>query len=376
MKYIRYVFAAFVLYGCSSKPQPATAPPPSLPVLTVISDTVTTFQQYPASIEGTDDVEIRPQVSGTLDQVFVDEGAFVESGQPLFKINEQPFRAALNNAIASLHAAEGAASNADLEVQKLTPLVQNKVVSDYQLKTAKTASEVAKANIDLAKANINTAQINLGYSLIKAPVSGYVGRLLKKKGSLVGPLDATALTDLSDVHNVHVYFSLSENDFTAFKEQYPGSSLTEKIKALQPVSLFLSDNSTYPVKGKVDVIDGQFDKNTGAITLRAVFPNPKGLLRAGNTGKIRLGLLHSNAVSVPQSATMELQDKIFVFAVADSNKVRKQAITIVGRSDKNYLVGSGLKAGDRIVTDGILTIQDGSVISPQNATAKTEVAKN
>ena len=178
------------------------------------------------------------------------------------------------------------------------------------------------------------------------------------------------------MHNVHVYFSLSENDFTAFKEEYPGASLIEKIKSLPPVSLLLSDNSAYALKGKVDIIDGQFDKNTGAITLRAVFPNPKGLLRAGNTGKIQLGLLHKNAVSIPQSATMELQDKVFIFTVADSNKVRKQAITIVGRSDKNYLVGDGLKAGDRIVTDGILSLQDGVVIVPENGSVKTEQTKN
>jgi membrane fusion protein (multidrug efflux system) len=308
--------------------------------------------------------------------VFVDEGAFIEAGQPIFKINEQPFRAALNNALASLHAAEGAAANANLEVEKLTPLVQNKVVSEYQLKTAKSAADIAKANIDQAKSTINAAQINLGYCLIKAPVSGYVGRLLKKKGSLVGPSDQTALTDLSDVHNIHVYFSLSENDFTAFKEQYPGGSLLEKIKALPPVSLLLSDNTAYGIKGKIDIIDGQFDKNTGAITLRAVFANPKGLLRAGNTGKIQMGLLHKNTVSIPQSATMELQDKTYVFAVADSNKVRKQAITIVGRTDKNYLIGQGLKAGDRIVTNGILSLQDGAVIAPTPDTAKTQPIKN
>ena len=171
------------LYSCTSSPA-ATAPPPppSLPVATIITGTDTTYQEYPASVEGTVNVEVRPQVSGTLDKVFVDEGAFVKAGQPLFKINDQPYRAALNNAIASQHAAEGAAANAQIEIDKLTPLVQNKVVSDYQLKTAKAAYDIAKANIEQAKANVSTAQINLGYTLIKAPVSGYIGRLLKKAG--------------------------------------------------------------------------------------------------------------------------------------------------------------------------------------------------
>ena len=185
-----------LIYSCSSSPAaPPPPPPPSLPVATIVSGTDTTYQEYPASVEGTVNVEVRPQVSGTLDKVYVDEGAFVNAGQPIFKINDQPYRAALNNAIASQHAAEGAAANAQLEIDKLTPLVQNKVVSDYQLKTAKSAYAVAKANIEQTKANVSTAQINLGYTLIKAPVSGYIGRLLKKQGSLVAPADVEVGTE-------------------------------------------------------------------------------------------------------------------------------------------------------------------------------------
>lgn len=365
MKSIILAIIAIGLYSCSSKPETTTAPPPSVIVANLQPAAVTTYQQYPATIQGVDNVEIRPQVNGTLDKVYVDEGAYVTAGTPLFKIDERPFKAALNNALASLHAAESAAINANLEVQKLTPLVENKVISDYQLKTAQAAVGVAKANIDEAKANINTAQINLGYTVIKAPVSGYIGRLERKKGSLVGPADATALTDLSDVHNVHVYFSLSEGDFVTFKEQYAGETLTEKIKQLPPVSLLLSDNSTYQAEGRIDVIDGQFDKNTGAITVRANFTNPKGLLRSGNTGKIQLSLLHKDAVLVPQSATLEMQDKIFVYMLADSNKIKKQAILISGRSGHNYVVKEGVKAGDRIVVDEIGTLQEGEVINPQ-----------
>jgi len=359
------------IYSCSSSPAAAPAPPPpSLPVVSIATGTDTTYQEYPASVEGTVNVEVRPQVSGTLDRVFVDEGSFVKAGEPLFKINDQPYRAALNNAVASQHAAESAAANAQLEVDKLTPLVQNKVVSEYQLKTAKAAYEVAKANIEQAKANVSTAQINLGYTLIKAPVNGYIGRLLKKQGSLVGPADPQSLTQLSDVHDVHVYFSLSEKDFVNFKEQYPGETLKDKLKQLPSVSLLLADNSIYAKQGKVDMIDGQFDKTTGAITLRASFANPQGLLRSGNTGKVRLSLQHKDVLIVPQSATIELQDKVFVFAVADSNKVKKQAITIVGKSGDNYLVKDGIKAGDQIVLSGFDHLQEGTVIHPEKAANK------
>jgi len=371
---VKFLFSgliALTIYSCSTSPAATPPPPPpSLPVAAIVTSTDTTYQEYPASVEGTVNVEVRPQVSGTLDKVFVDEGALVRAGQPLFKINDQPYRAALNNAIASQHAAEGAAANAQLEIDKLTPLVQNKVVSDYQLKTAKAAYDIAKANIEQAKANVSAAQINLGYTLIKAPVNGYIGRLLKKQGSLVAPADPEALTQLSDVRDVHVYFSLSEKDFATFKEQYPGATLTDKLKQLPSVSLLLADNSIYPKPGKIDMIDGQFDKNTGAITLRASFANPQGLLRSGNTGKIQLSLLHKDALIVPESATIELQDKVFVFAVADSNKVKKQAITIAGKSGNNYLVKDGLKPGDQIVLSGFDHLQDGMVIHPDKKADK------
>ena len=372
MKTIYLALIALTLYSCSSKPQtPQAPPPPSLPVASITTGTETTYQEYPASIEGAINVEIRPQVSGALDKVFVDEGAYVNAGQPIFKINEQPYRAALNNALASLHASEAAAGNAQLEIDKLTPLVQANVVSDYQLKTAKATYQVAKANIESAKANVSTAQINIGYTLIKAPVNGYIGRLLKKQGSLVTPQDVDALTQLSDVHNVHVYFALGEKDFVNFKEQYPGQTLKDKLKQLPPVSLVLADGTEYGKQGKIDVIDGQFDKTTGAITIRANFANPDGLLRAGNTGKVRLSLQHNNALIIPESATVEMQDKVFVFIVGDSSKVKKQAIDIIGKSGSNYLVKDGVKAGDQLVLSGMDHIQEGMVIKPEKVTDKS-----
>jgi len=370
------LLSVLFLMACSSKnPQVAAPPPPALPVAAVVSGTETTFQEYPASIEGTVNVEVRPQVSGTLDKVFVDEGAFVTAGQSIFKINELPFRAALNNALAAQHSAEAAVINAQLEVERLTPLVQNKVISEFQLKSAKATALAAKANVEQAKANVSTASINLGYTLIKAPVSGYIGRLLKKRGSLVGPTDVEALTQLSDVHDVHVYFSLGEKDFVNFKEQYPGQTLKDKLKQLPAVTLLLADNTEYAKPGKIDVIDGQFDKNTGAITIRASFPNPEGLIRSGNTGKIRLSLQHNDALVIPQSATIDMQDKVFVFTVGDSSKVKKQAITIVGKAGENYLVKDGVKAGDQIVLSGIDKLQEGMVIQPQKAADKVAVAR-
>jgi len=376
MKSLFYAVITVVVAGCSSKPKLAvTAPAPNLPIISLISETQTTYQDYPASIQGKVNIELRPQVSGTLDRIFVDEGTLVKAGQVIYKINEQPFRAALNNALASQHATESSMISARLEVEKLTPLVQNNVVSDYQLKSANAAYEVAKANVDQAKATVAAAQINLAYTQIKAPTSGYISRLRKKQGSLVGPNDQEPLTELSDVQEVYVYFALAERDFVNFKNQYPGKTLTEKLSKLPPVSLLLPDNSEYPRKGKIDMIDGQFDNSTGAITLRAIFPNAEGLLRSGNTGKIRLSLQHQDVMIVPQEATVEMQDKVFVYSVADSNKVKMKSITIVGKSGSNYLVKEGLERGERIIISGFSNLKEGAIINPQPVAVNTTVAK-
>ena len=359
-------FAILFFIGCATKQPAAPAPAPeTLPVIEISAATTTTYTEYPASIEGTTDVEIRPQVEGFLDQVLVNEGAYVTAGQPLFKINDRLYREQLNSTASSLNAYQAAIVNAQLEIDKLTPLVQNKVIADIQLKMAQAAYKVAVANAQQAKATMASANINLGYTIVRAPVSGYIGRLLKKQGSLVSRTDPAALTTLSDVHEVHVYFSLGETDFITFKEQYKGATINDKIKNLPPVSLVLADNSTHPQQGRIDIVDGQFDRTTGAITLRATFPNPQGLLRSGNTGKIRLGLLHPNTLTVPQSATIEMQDKVYVYVLGDSNKVSKQLIVVTGKSGTDYLVKEGVKTGDKIVYSGLDHLQEGSVITPE-----------
>lgn len=373
MKSIFLLSVALFLFGCAEKPATEiAAAPPALPVISISQSAETTYLEYPAAVQGAVDLEIRPQVSGALEQVLVNEGALVHAGQPLFKINALPFVEQLNNAKANQRAAEAAVLNAQLEVDKLIPLVQNKVVSDFQLKTAKTAHQIALANVAQAKASVGTAQINLGYTLIKAPVSGYIGRLPKKQGSLVSPADPIALTNLSDVHEVHVYFSLGEADFINFKAKYPSATTAGNLKNLAAVSLVLSDNSVYAQQGKIDMIDGQFDKNTGSITLRASFPNASGLLRSGNTGKVRLSLEHQNAMLVPQSATVEVQDKVFVYTVDAQNKVAKQPIKVIGTSGTNYLIKEGLKSGDRIVSKGMEILKDGDAITPEIAKENTQ----
>lgn len=361
------ISGAFVLHACTSSSGNVSMSQPlqSLPVVTVRNIPATTYQEFSASLEGSKDIEIRPQVDGYVEKIYVDEGAHVRKGQSLFLINDRIYREQLNNARASLSAAKANLVNAQINVSKLTPLVQNNVVSDVQLKTAQAAEDAAAANVAQATAMVRNAEINLSYALIKAPVDGYIGRIPFKTGSLVGLTTVEALTVLSEIKKVYAYFSLSENDFLQFKNQFPGNTIEEKLKQMPPVELVLADNSIYPQKGKVETVSGQFNNSMGAISFRASFQNTDGLLRSGNTGKIRIPRSLDSTLVIPQEATFELQDKVFVFVVGDSNKVAGTPIAVVGKSGSYYLVEKGIQPGQRIVFSGLDRLRDGTAILPQ-----------
>ncbi len=359
---------AFVLYACKSKTVDAgypQMPPQELPVITVSSLPATTYQFYTASLQGSRDIEIRPQVDGYINKIYVDEGASVKKGQLLFKIDPQPYVEQLNNANALYMAAKASLEDAEINVNKLVPLVQNNVISDVQLKSAQAALNVAKANVAQTSAAVQSARINLGYTSITAPASGYIGRIPYKTGSLVGRSTPDPLTVLSETKDVRAYFSMSELNFQQFKDQFPGNTIEEKIKRMPPVELVLATDTVYPQKGKVELAEGQFDKTTGTINFRATFPNAQGLLRSGNTGKIRIVRDLGNSLVIPQEATFELQDKIFVYALGDSNKVASKPINVVGTSGNYYLVQSGVNQGEKIVYTGLERLRDGAVIQPQ-----------
>lgn len=359
--------ATLTLYSCNSSSGNETGqqPAPPLQVIAVNRMSATTYQEFSASLEGSKDIEIRPQVEGYLDRIYVDEGTYVRRGQPLFQINSRPYTEQLNNAKAALAAARANLANAQINVSKLTPLVQNNIISEVQLKTAKTAYDVAAANVTQAQAMVNSAQINLGYTLIKAPVDGYVGTIPHKAGSLVGLSTAEPLTVISDIKEIYAYFSLSENDFLRFKTQFAGNTVEEKLRQMPPVDLVLPDGTVYAQKGKIKTVAGQFDNSIGAISFRASFPNAERLLRSGNTGKVRIPVVHNAILVIPQEATFEIQDKVFVFVVGDSNKVLSKPIVIEGKTGTYYFVESGLQAGDKIVFSGTGNLKDGMMINPQ-----------
>lgn len=372
----RLLFLLFITtiifhYGCNNSTATAEAvqPPVILPVVEIKTLPATTYREYSATLEGKVNVEIRPQVDGYIEKIFADEGAYVKAGQRLFKINDRVYREQLNNAQSALMAARSNLERAQVEVDKLIPLVESNVVSDVQLKTAKAFYNAAKAAVSQSEAMAGNAKINVAYTLIIAPVSGYLGRIPFKTGSLVGKGEAQPLTILSDVREIYAYFSFSELDFLAFKNHFVGNTIEEKVKQLPPVELILADGSVYSKKGKIESVEGQFDKTMGAISFRATFPNAQGTLRTGNTGTVRIPQFFKDVLVVPQEATYEIQDKIFVFALSDSNKVVSKPITITGKTTNYYFVDNGVKPGERIVFSGINNLKDGMAISPEPMSA-------
>jgi membrane fusion protein (multidrug efflux system) len=368
-----FLWLLILLYSCKEGGTQAgngAMPPPSLPVITAVALPATTYQDFTASVQGKRDVEIRPQVDGYLTAIEVDEGAYVHKGQALFLIDRKPFEQQLNNAKAALVAAEASMENAQINVDKLKPLVENKVVSDVQLKSAQATYNNAKAAVDQAQSAVESARINLSYTTITAPSDGYVGTIPFKTGSLVTKGMDGALTVVSETKDMRVYFSMSEPDFLLFKEKYAGNSVADKVKQMPPVQLVLVDNSLYPKAGKVEIVEGQFDKTVGAIKFRASFPNAEGLLRSGSTGKVRIPTSFKSVLVIPQDATFEMQGKVFVYTVADSNKIVTRPLNISGRTTNYYFVSDGVKQGDKIVLSSMSTtmiggLRDGMVIAPQ-----------
>lgn len=310
-------------------------------------------KKYPGSIEGSVNVDIKAQVSGYLDEIYVREGEYVQKGKPLFRIKGDVFREQVNNADAALKAALAAEESARIELEKMRPLVQGKVMSPVQLQTVESNYASAKAQVAQAKAALGSSQINADFSLIKAPVSGYIGRIPNRIGNLVTPADAAPLTTLSEISHVFVYFSLSESDFLSFMKD------RQTDEGLNTVELIMADGTAYPQKGRVEIASG-----------KAVFPNPDKVLRSGGTGKVVLRRTLTDALTVPLASVKDIQDRYFVFALGDSNKVAMKPIEVSGRAKNHYIVKSGLKEGDRIALNRIDVLTEGMPVEP----GKTGVA--
>jgi membrane fusion protein (multidrug efflux system) len=333
-----------------------------LPVATLKKDsTVTTFE-YLGAVEGKVNVEIRPQVEGILDSIYVDEGDFVKENQPLFKINALPYLEQLRNAQAAVEVEKARLNNAKIELERLQPLVEHQVISEVQLRTAQSDYEVAQSTLEQMQSLEATSRINVDFTLLKAPVSGYIGRIPKRIGNLVTKGDSEPVTVLSDISEVYVYFSMSESNYLFYKKM----SADTTAKRLNPyVKLVLADGTLFDQIGVIDADAGQIERSTGSITLRAKFNNPDAILRTGNTGKIILEQIHPDVLLVPQQATSVIQDKMFVFILDGENRAVRKEIKVEGQSGQYYIVNEeNLSEGDVIITAGLDKVTEGTKIDP------------
>ncbi len=361
--------------SCKSTSEPTQQQALALPIAQVRKGTGLVSKEYPASIQGLVNIEIRSQVSGYLNKIFVDEGDFVKAGQVLFKIDDRAYAEQYNTAKAAVLVAKANLANAKIELDRRKELVSSKIVSDLQAQQATTNYDAAKAALVQAEANAQSAKINYEFCTIKAPVSGYIGGIPYRLGSLISAANPEPLTVLSDTHEVNVYFSMSEGDFLNFQRQHDGRTLEQKISKAEPVGLKIADGNLYELNGKINAIEGQFNHGTGSIKFRARFNNPNNLLRDGNTGKIIITQNYQDAVLIPIASTFTVQDKVYVFSVDKSGKAVQLPIDVQGKSGTDYMVASGIQADENYIVSGFERLQPGMPVVAAKSEKPSQNAK-
>lgn len=369
-----YSLTALLAFSCGNSQQ-GGMPALSLAVMTVEPTSQELNSAYPATIKGQQDIEIRARVSGYITKLCVDEGAVVHKGQPLFLIDAVPYQKAVQAAEAAVEVAKANVATTQLTVDSKTELHAQNIISDYDLQTAKNSLASAKAALAQAEAQLASAHNDLSYTTITSPSDGVVGTIPFRVGSLVGTTTQEPLTVVSDINKMFVYFSMNEKQLLALTRQKDGS-VNSMIGAMPEVQLQLADGTMYPAKGKIETLSGVIDLSTGAVQMRATFPNAQRLLRSGGTGTVLIPSVLDSALLIPQSATYEMQDKKFVYVLGDSSKVKNTEITVFPLDNgKQYVVTSGLKPGEQVVVEGVATLRDGmpiQPITPEQSAAKVQ----
>lgn len=311
---------------------------------------------YSASIRGKQDIDIRPKVSGYITDIYVKEGSVVSRGQTLFVIDQVPYQAALQTATANVDVAQAAVDAAELTANSKEELFKQDIISDFELNMARMTLASERAQLAQARAKEIDARNNLSYTLVKSPSDGVVGTLPFRVGTLVSPSDSTPMTSVSDNSEMYVYFSMTEAQVLSLTRRH--GSLENALRSMPSIELQLSDGTIYPEKGRIEAISGIIDPTTGSVTVRAKFPNHKRLLLSGGSGNVILPHEQEGCIVIPQSATYEIQDKVYVFKV--ENGIAKSKIVGVFHisNDKEYVVESGLVAGDTIVVEGVGLLRD------------------
>ena len=311
---------------------------------------------YSATIRGKQDIDIRPKVQGYITDIYVKEGSLVKNGQTLFVIDQVPYEAALQTAIANVDVAQAAVDAAELTAESKEQLYKQNIISEFDLSMSRTQLASEKAHLAQAKANEVNARNNLSYTMVKSPVDGVVGTLPFRVGTLVSPSDSTPLTSVSDNSEMYVYFSMTESQVLSLTRQH--GSLENALLSMPSIELQLSDGTVYQEKGRIEAISGIIDPTTGSVTVRAKFPNYRRLLLSGGSGNIILPHKAEGCIVIPQSATYEIQDKVYVYTVRDG-VAKSKIIGVFNISNgKEYVVESGLEEGDTIVVEGVGLLRD------------------
>lgn len=354
---------AMLMVACGGNNAQQTATPTQVETLTITLGSADLNKEYPATIKGEKDTEIRPQVSGFITKVCVDEGQKVSKGQILFVLDQVQLEAAVRSAEAAVESAKSVVATQELTAENKKKLFDKNIISDYEYQTALLSLESAKAGLNQANQALINATKNLSYANVTSPIDGFVGNIPLREGSLVGP-SSQALTTVSNISNVYAYFSFNEKDLLELTNNGE-KNIDNAIKDLPEVYFKLSNGSKYAVPGKVSTVSGVLNQATGAATVRAAFKNTNGMLRSGSTGTILIPEPTDSLIIIPQKATYEIQNIKFVYLVNDSSKAVSTPIKVMAVNDgKNYVVTSGLKAGDVIVTEGVGTkVKDGVTIA-------------
>ena len=345
-----------MLSGC--KKEAAQMPETEYSSLKVSESALEIVDKYPATFRGRQDVEIFPQVSGKITSVDVKEGQRVRKGQTLFVIDQIPYRASLQTALANLESAKAEVASAQLNYDGKQELFAQKVISDFELKKSRNALLVAQAACQQAEAQVTNARNDLSYTVISSPCDGVVGTLPYRAGYLVSPGMQTPLTTVSDNSEMYVYFSIPENRMIELIRRHGSNDAV--LRAMPAVRLYLNDGSEYEAEGHIESMSGVLDKATGSVSLRAVFPNGSGLLHSGGAGNIGLSDKQDAVILIPQGATYELQDKVYAYKVVDGKASSVQLDVKPVPEKKQYVVRNGLSVGDVILTEGVGNLQDGA----------------
>lgn len=355
------ISALLIVSACGKKEEQAPAPGPMpFAVQTVERQDAVTYEEYTANLEGRQNVEIRPKVNGFIQKIYVDEGQTVRKGQVLFKLETQT----LNQDAA---AAKANVTAAQVEVNRLAPLVERKIISNVQLETA-------KARLAQARAAYSSVAANISYGTITSPVNGVIGSIPYKEGTLVSSVSEQPLTTVSDTKVMRAYFTMNEKQTIAFSRMFKGGTLQEKLKNTPQVTLLLADGSEYELKGRIETVNGLVNESTGTTEFRAEFANPEAILRSGSSGVVRLPIEQKNVILVPQAAVFDMQGKQMIYVVNKDNTVKSKILTVAGTTQTEFIVSEGLEEGEVIVVEGASKLKDGMPIIPQPKKQEAPVA--